>query len=553
MPIQLFPLALKGGGILKDGGDLTDSNKLFQNEFCTDGQWVRFYQGKPKKIGGQRALADVFDEDDTLPQDINCFTSIWAGDNLIHIAAGPDGIYTNTSSIAVPTTLLNVWQHVIPLDPIRNEDILWQINTVIRTNINEQGLARGPAQTSVVMFGSYNKNNINNTIPGLLYKANITGNTLGAFNTFFIYPIVVEDVIEKDLPNLNGGMCFVDNLLFLYGTKGTVTWSKRTDPFHFNGGSSGRVNVSNDKVIYGAGVRGGSNPPTLLFWTINSVVKVSNQSNSASATALPEFQVDIITRESSILSSRSIVEYDGMFFWLGVDRIFLYNGVVREVLNNTNFDWFFSKLDIRRRQLVFGIKNAEKGEIWWYFPVIGVLGGCTAALIYNIRENTWYNTDIKRDCGIFEGSSGKMFTYGKALVGTGLTQDRNYIWEHEVGVNQMLGEADTIGIPSSFTTPTISLTSFNPLGEGAGVDNLISIERIEPDFGLATGDTMLMTINSRYYASDALTKSDAIELTGGVGKVDLRFQGRNISFTFASSKNFQFGHTLIGMKVGDGR
>ena len=549
--IKLFPLVFKNAGFLRDGS-------LYQGDFCTDGQWVRFYQSKPKKIGGQLAIQKFEDPDHPasykVPQGCTHITSVWIGGNIIYIAANPSGIYTNISKVSEPNVFANVWVKQEVFDPAANADMLWQSATVITANTNEQGNPQGPAQTHVVLFGCNNLNNINNVTPAKFYDVTLEGENIKSIKPFEIYPPNAQEaLLQQDLQNLNGGIVFVNNFLFIYGTKGTVVWSRRENPFSFTGGASGRINISNDKVIYGAGVRGGNNPPTILFWTMNSVVRVSNQTNTSEIKAPPEFQVDIITKESSILSSRSVVEYDGMFFWLGVDRIFLYNGVVREVVNNTNFDWFFANLDILRRQLVFGIKNSEKGEIWWYFPVMGVEGGCSAALIYNIRENIWYDTRIARDCGFFDGSSGKMITYGKNLAPI-IGDSSSYIWVHEEGYEQVSDDGLTKkGIESSYTTPIISLTAFSPFGEGGGQNNEIWVDRLEPDFKLDTGKVMNMTINSKDYADQAYIDIFDGKIVGGKGKVDIRAQGRNISFTFTTKEDFTHGYPLVGIKVGDGR
>lgn len=567
MPIQLFPLVPKAAGFLKDGS-------LYQGDYCTDGQWVRFYQGKPKKIGGQRAIKKSgIAEEQKVPQNCMFLTSIWSGNYIIYIAINSEGIWINNTTANAANDFIGIWEKQkifddkditkeIPFEPI--PDALWQSQVVVASNLNQGRGADTNAKTYIALFGCSNLNNINNTKHAVFYKIGIEKEKTDPVQKVQVYASdVQESLLKQDLSNLNGGIVDVDNFLFIYGTQGTVIWSERQNPFSFVGASSGRINISHDKVIYASGVRGGNNPPTLLFWTMNSVVRMSNQSNENEENSELEFQVDIITQESSILSSRSVVEYDGMFFWLGIDRMFFYNGVVREMVNNTNFDWFFDLLDVNRRQLVFGIKNSEKGEIWWFFPTnekkrtenndeVPLYSGCSEALIYNIRDNTWYNTKIQRDCGFFNGESGKMITYGQKLV----KQDTlSYIWVHEEGVLQVSDDGTTtIGIESTYTTPIISFTAFSPAGEGGGQNNDIWIDRIEPDFKLALGDEMIMKINAKDYADQVSTViSDNIIIKGQGGKVDLRAQGRNISFTFSSQANFVHGYPLIGIRMGNAR
>src|SRR5690606_18860032 len=107
-------------------------------------------------------------------------------------------------------------------------------------------------------------------------------------------------------------------------------------------------------------------------------------------------------------------------------------------------------------------------------------------------ENSWYDTAINRDCGVFFEDQGFMCTFGKPLVAN---DNFSYIWRHEVGANQVyyprnLGSNQQITerIFSSFTTPTFSWSAFNPLKQQTGVDRWVDLRRIEPDF-LMDNDT----------------------------------------------------------------
>src|ERR1700712_4638554 len=103
MPIQLFPLLPKAAGFLQDGS-------LYQGDYCTDGQWVRFYQGKPKKIGGQLAIQKVNNNEYIVPPACKLITSIWLGGNLIYIAVTQFGIYSNITTSANPHQFTRIWK-----------------------------------------------------------------------------------------------------------------------------------------------------------------------------------------------------------------------------------------------------------------------------------------------------------------------------------------------------------------------------------------------------------------------------------------------------------
>jgi hypothetical protein len=116
------------------------------------------------------------------------------------------------------------------------------------------------------------------------------------------------------------------------------------------------------------------------------------------------WRYDIISSQSSILSSQSVIEYDGIYYWCGVDRFLMYNGVVKEIPNSMNQNWFFDNLNYNQRQKVWATKVPRYGEIWWFYPR-GDATECTDVIIYNIREQTWYDAGsaigAKRSAGYF--------------------------------------------------------------------------------------------------------------------------------------------------------
>jgi hypothetical protein len=63
-----------------------------------------------------------------------------------------------------------------------------------------------------------------------------------------------------------------------------------------------------------------------------------------------------------------------------------------------NLNWFFDNLTEANRQRVWARAVPRYGEIWWHFPY-GDSTECSHAIIYNVRENLWYDTRISRTSG----------------------------------------------------------------------------------------------------------------------------------------------------------
>jgi hypothetical protein len=195
--------------------------------------------------------------------------------------------------------------------------------------------------------------------------------------------------------------------VFVYGNNGLIKNCVAGDPFNWNGADSNETNASATKIVKGLPVRGGSNSPSGLFWALDSLIRVSyapTQITVGGTTSTIYWRYDLISTQTSILSSQCVIEYDGIYYWIGVDRFLLYNGVVKEIPNQMNQNYFFDNLNYSQRQKVWATKVPRYGEVWWFFPN-GDSTECNDAIIYNIRENTWYDAGTavgaRRSAGYF--------------------------------------------------------------------------------------------------------------------------------------------------------
>jgi hypothetical protein len=93
---------------------------------------------------------------------------------------------------------------------------------------------------------------------------------------------------------------------------------------------------------------------------------------------------------------------DGIFYWMGVDRFYLYNGAVSVLPNDKNVNWLFDNLNFVQRQKVWATKVPRYNEIWFFYPR-GDATECTDAIIYNVKDKIWYDAGSapgsRRSCG----------------------------------------------------------------------------------------------------------------------------------------------------------
>lgn len=576
---QMFPIIYKPG-ILRDGSP-------FQGSYCTKGQWVRFFRGQPQNIGGIRNYVIYLQTIPELLPPSSTPTAVliyYDSDGNKHILVGVSLVTQQHKYSVIDATYNNIGSQTLTYfkkftNPTNTLTQFVVVISIINNVKTELILSLGMKN-----YLDINSNEAVSTIlakkgTGEFWTIKFKADPVKNQNEEFKQPIPTEDnFIFKEA---TGGMLYVGNRLFYYGNNGLVRWSsasqeklnKKTNitcPFLFFEDKYS-INISTDKVIYGAEWRGGANSPTIIFWTLGSVVLITNTTGSNNQVIDDpddlSFSKKVLSRDSSILSSNSVVEYDGIFYWPGTQRFFVFNGVVLPLENNLNRQTFFDTIDMSKRQRVFGVKNVSRDEIWWFYPEKGKDAnvGCTRAVIYNVVDNTWYDTDIERAAGYFDNTGGNMYTVGKNL--TPYEGDNNsYVWEHEVGNDQVnlykAPDQQVKAIPSFFTTPIISYATFNPQKQVAGIDYNIAIERIEPNIVGTKKIKMTVNINTyEYPASTPVTTTYNLTEDGELENIirpaiNERKQGRNINFTFKSEgigSGYQMGTTFVLAEIDDGR
>ena len=422
IPIKSLP------GIKRDG-------TRFEGDQYVDGQWVRFQRGLPRKIGGYRSINKFLRD---APRTLHEYTQ----DLLTYIHAGSassverfyiDGTY-NTSVISdrTPTSGFtasdaNLWQFAVLYDTTNGNQIVAQV--------------------------APNLNCICNSVGGEIF----TGDLLGTS--------ALTAVPGANLPanfNCTGGVVSMPPYAVVFGTDGYVAWSVPNKPDDFVGSGAGNAYVTSQKIIRGMPLRGGpGNSPSGLFWSADSLVRASYVGPTNGT-----FQFDTISSQSSILSAQSVIEYDGVFYWIGTDRFLQFNGVVREVENNVNLNFFFDNLNMQYRQKVFALKVPRYGEIWWCFPK-GDSIEPNHAIIYNVRENTWYDTALPnggRGAGMFPAVFRRPVMSG--------VEPQNYIATDATIVAGGSGytAGDTLQIVGGIGSVPVELTVSTVNGSGAITD-----------------------------------------------------------------------------------
>ena len=525
--------------VLKSMPGIKRDGTKFDGDFYTDGQWVRFQRGLPRKIGGYRSINKYLTEisrgftsftQQSLqychsggPSTVERFTIDSSKNSSIisnrtPVAVFATGTVTLLTGAAGSVNTVTVNGVTITSGSVAYSTSLAVTATALAANIT--AFTSSPDYTAVAVGTTVtiSATTASASVDGFVVAVtltiltasttNMTGGNAGVASSVYnkwmfqymysssttdnsiiahVAPngqcvcndtggqIFIGDVLttatltEVLLPagaNVTGGIVSLHPYLFYYGTAGIVGWSVPGDPTDLSGSGSGIARVWGQKIVKGMPLRAGSgSAPAGLFWAYDAVIRATFTGGTT------VFQFDVIATDTSIMSEDCVVDYDGVFFWAGVDRFLMFNGVVRDVPNTLNQNWFFNNLNESQRSKVFAFKMPYYGEIWWCYPRDDATE-CTHAVIYNVREQTWYDTALPesgRSAGGFNNA------FASPLLVDAVPATSGYrVWIHEQGTDEIDG---TTSAPVQSYFETADLSSLVQ-----GNDARLRITTIEPDF-----------------------------------------------------------------------
>lgn len=445
-------------GIKRDG-------TIFQADQYTDGVWCRFQRGDPKKIGGFATLftsfngiyrgmvnipyngvnyvfagtvdnLDVFTTGTTygsgsgpyianmLPGIVqatvtaNTTTQITIpGDGSTVFATGKKIIFTNSSAATEYTVSSATYtggstNHTViiftPAAPAGTITEAWLKGTSFTADDRNDwqfDAQFSPAGGSLNLLAhpGLNLQNIDSGVETQVLVGNVAPDADNDYYFTGLSDSAGQNPTYKTI-SVDGGVCVLYPFIFVYGSHGYIANNNVSNIYNeqtlydWNGTFANQVNVSSSKIVKGIPMRGGTNAPSGLFWSTDSLIRVSFNSQATEI----YWSYDIVSSQISIMSSNAVVEMDGLYFWMGVDRFYQYNGSVAVLPNDKNVNWLFDNINYTQRQKVWATKVPRYNEIWFFYPR-GTATECTDAIIYNVKDKLWYDAGqaigARRSCG----------------------------------------------------------------------------------------------------------------------------------------------------------
>lgn len=501
----LYPILAKSG-VKRDGTS-------FESEYYSDALWCRFQRGRPRKIGGYNLITNTFSAKiyGSYADSRNGYNYIFGGSAsmleaiVVDNTGGAGGVYTRTPA-GFSSSPNNVWQ----FDGIYDS---------------------GGSLKRVVAHAGQNLTAIDSTVQTPVYYG--TSDATAA--------------LTSTGTSVSGGVFCTGPYMVGLDNDGYVLWSP-PNTMAFTGAGSGSARIAPNKLIKGVRTRGGSGAsPSGLIFSLDELYRMYFIGGA------PIFAFDYIG-DTTLISTSAVVENNGRHYWPDISGFKTFAGVIEDLPNDMNVNYFYDNYNKAQRQKIWGLKVPRYNEIWWFWPK-GNATECTDVLIYNIKENTWYDTawsggQSARSSGIYS----KFFSY-PYMFGLDANSSGKYsLWQHEFGVDRQEG-SNYYAIRSYFETADMSYNQAIVGNDFTGLDRWVQCMRIEPDF-VQAGQMSFVVRGKKYAASTNVTESTPFYFNPDTEKVDLKEQRRQMTIRFESNVaggDYQLGETMGSFKVGDGR
>ena len=224
----------------------------------------------------------------------------------------------------------------------------------------------------------------------------------------------------------------------------------------------------------------------------------------------------------SIASARSPISIEGVTYWMGTDKFYIYNGKV-DTLPCTLRDHVFDNINFDALAYVYAGAVESQNEIWWFYPSQDSNIN-DSYVTYNYKDNIWFYGSIERSAWL----DSSLRRYPQA---TG----ESFLFNHELG-----NDADGSALSSFITSSDVDI---------ADGDKFTLIKRIIPDIDFKTSTTSQPTallsvlprdFNGAVHSDEAEQRVVQTSVNNYTNQVYMRARARQIGFKIESTSQGTF-------------
>jgi hypothetical protein len=281
------------------------------------------------------------------------------------------------------------------------------------------------------------------------------------------------------------------------------------------------------------------------------------------------FSIRQVGTNCGCIGQHAAVFVDGAVYWMGDSgNFFVFDGTVK-TLSSSVEDFVFTTqgdslgLNFVQGDIIFAGHNSLYTEINWFYSKAGSTE-IDRVVTYNYKLQSWTTGTLARttyeDSHVFDNPTATKYistlTPNTPTI-NGVSNGGSYVFEHEVGVNEVLNLTSTnstdIVIPAYIKSGDFDLDI-----EGDG-EFFIKIRRFIPDFKYLDGNTKV-TLFFRAYPADTTTAQGQttvgpFTVSSTTDKIDTRARGRLAAIKIendALNDNWRYGIFRVDIQP-DGR
>jgi len=281
------------------------------------------------------------------------------------------------------------------------------------------------------------------------------------------------------------------------------------------------------------------------------------------------FSIRQVGSNCGCIGQHAAVFVDGAVYWMGDSgNFFVFDGTVKTLPSSVE-DFVFTTggdslgLNYVQGDTIFAGHNSLYTEINWFYSKADSTQ-IDRVVSYNYEAKTWTTGTLARttyeDSHVFDNPTATKYistlTPNTPTI-NGVSNGGSYVFEHEVGVNEVLNLTST-------STTSVAISAFVKSGdfdldiEGDG-EFFIKIRRFIPDFKYLEGNTKV-TLFFRAYPADVTTAEGQttvgpFTITSTTDKIDTRARGRLAAIKIendALDDNWRYGIFRVDIQP-DGR